>query len=389
VTGRHAPVRSLRHDPATRPFLVIWEVTRACQLVCQHCRADAIPTHHPLQLSTAEGRRLLDDLAAFGPPRPLVVLTGGDPFERPDLEELVAYGTSLGLHVSLSPSVTPRLTRASLQRLRDAGAKAVSLSLDGAGAATHDGFRGVDGVFAATLDAARLVRELGLRLQINTTVTRRTVEELPAVLRHSSSRRTRRCGACSSSSRPDAARTSTRSTPTGPRTCCTGCTTSPAWWRSRPPRLRTTAASCSSGRRSRRRAARRDGTALRPAARPVGGPPRSGHRLPVARPGRATTDRRQRREGLRLRRPRRRGVPERVPARSRSGRCATGPSAPSTARRRCSASSATRTCSAVGAGCASSVRLRRVPVAGLRHDPRPARRGAHLQPPAGDGSARV
>jgi AdoMet-dependent heme synthase len=183
VTGRHAPVRSLRHDPATRPFLVIWEVTRACQLVCQHCRADAIRTHHPLQLSTAEGRRLLDDLAAFGTPRPLVVLTGGDPFERPDLEELVAYGTSLGLHVSLSPSVTPRLTRASLQRLRDAGARAVSLSLDGATAATHDGFRGVDGVHAATLDAARWVRELGLRLQVNTTVTGRTVAELPDVLR--------------------------------------------------------------------------------------------------------------------------------------------------------------------------------------------------------------
>jgi AdoMet-dependent heme synthase len=183
VTGRHAPVRSLRHDPATRPFLVIWEVTRACQLVCQHCRADAIRDHHPLELTTEEGRRLLDDLADLGPPRPLVVLTGGDPFERPDLEELVAYGTARGLHIALSPSVTPRLTRPALTRLRDAGAKAVSLSLDGAGAATHDGFRGVDGVFAATLDAARLVRELGLRLQINTTVTRRTVEELPAVLR--------------------------------------------------------------------------------------------------------------------------------------------------------------------------------------------------------------
>lgn len=183
MTGRHAPVRSLRHDPATRPFLVIWEVTRACQLVCQHCRADAIRTHHPMQLSTAQGRRLLEDLASFGAPRPLVVLTGGDPFERTDLEELVAYGTSLGLHISLAPSVTPRLTTDSLRRLRDAGARAVSLSLDGSSAATHDGFRGVDGVYAATLDAARWIRDLDLRLQINTTVTGRTVEELPEVLR--------------------------------------------------------------------------------------------------------------------------------------------------------------------------------------------------------------
>jgi AdoMet-dependent heme synthase len=180
---RRRSIRTLRHDPNEQPFIVIWEVTRACGLVCQHCRADAIRDRHPAELTTTEGRRLLDDLATFGPPHPLVVLTGGDPFEREDLEELVAYGTSIGLHVSLSPSVTPRLTRPTMTRLRDAGAKAVSLSLDGATATTHDGFRGVDGVFDATFDAARMIRDLGLRLQINTTVTRRTVTELPDVLR--------------------------------------------------------------------------------------------------------------------------------------------------------------------------------------------------------------
>jgi len=176
-------VRTLRHDPDVQPFIVIWEVTRACQLVCQHCRADAISQRNPAELTTAQGRALLDDLATFGPPHPLVVLTGGDPFERDDLEELVAHGTAQGLHVSLSPSVTPRLTRPTLERLRDAGAKAVSLSLDGATAATHDGFRGIDGVFNDTLDAAHLVGELGLRLQVNTTVTQGNLAELPAILR--------------------------------------------------------------------------------------------------------------------------------------------------------------------------------------------------------------
>lgn len=176
-------VRTLRHDPDVQPFIVIWEVTRACQLVCQHCRADAISQRNPAELTTAQGRALLDDLATFGPPHPLVVLTGGDPFERDDLEELVAHGTAQGLHVSLSPSVTPRLTRPTLERLRDAGAKAVSLSLDGATAATHDGFRGIDGVFDDTLDAAHLVGELGLRLQVNTTVTQGNLAELPAILR--------------------------------------------------------------------------------------------------------------------------------------------------------------------------------------------------------------
>jgi len=184
MTDTHVrPVRLLHHDTAERPFIVIWEVTRACQLVCTHCRADAIRTRNPFELSTDQGRKLLDDLAAFGTPRPLVVLTGGDPFERPDLPELVAHGTSLGLSMALSPSVTPRLTREVLVELHDAGAKAVSLSLDGASAATHDAFRGVNGVFDDTMIAARMVREVGYRLQINTTVTHDTVHELPGILK--------------------------------------------------------------------------------------------------------------------------------------------------------------------------------------------------------------
>lgn len=179
----HGAVRTTRQDKASRPFLVIWEVTRACQLACAHCRATSIPDRNPAELSTAEGRDMLDDIAAWGPPRQIVVLTGGDPFQRDDLAELVRHGASNGLSMALAPSVTPRLTAAALAELRQAGARAVSLSLDGASAATHDGFRGVDGVFDATWPAARTVVELGFRLQINTTVTRANVAELPAMLR--------------------------------------------------------------------------------------------------------------------------------------------------------------------------------------------------------------
>ena len=175
-------LRQLRHDPDQRPFIVIWEVTRACDLACIHCRAEAIPERHPLELSTDQGRRLLEQIESFGKPPPLVVLTGGDPFVRPDLPDLVAYARELGLSVALSPSVTPRLTRAVLAELRAAGAKAVSLSLDGSTAARHDGFRGVDGVFEDTLEAAGWVRELGMRLQINTTVTASTAPDLADVL---------------------------------------------------------------------------------------------------------------------------------------------------------------------------------------------------------------
>ncbi len=175
-------VRHQRHDVGSRPFIVIWEVTRACQLACLHCRADAIERRNPLELNASESRALLDSIASFPTPHPLVVLTGGDPFERPDLAELVRYGTSLGLSVSLSPSVTPNLTPERLHELRDAGARAVSLSLDGATAATHDGFRGIAGTFDQTLEAAQLVRDSGFRLQVNSTVTRDNVHELPSLL---------------------------------------------------------------------------------------------------------------------------------------------------------------------------------------------------------------
>jgi AdoMet-dependent heme synthase len=183
TTHARRAIRELRYDPADRPFLVIWETTRACGLVCQHCRADAQHEPHPLQLSTDEGRRLLDDIASFGRPSPMIVLTGGDPFERDDLAELVAYGHGLGLSMSLAPSVTPLATRERFAEVAAAGAKAVSISLDGATPSTHDGFRGIDGVYDATLPVCRTIVELGMRLQVNTTVTTDTLSEMPAILR--------------------------------------------------------------------------------------------------------------------------------------------------------------------------------------------------------------
>ncbi|GGY34834.1 TIGR04053 family radical SAM/SPASM domain-containing protein [Streptomyces xanthochromogenes] len=171
-------VRKPRHAVAERPFIVIWEATRACPLACLHCRAEAQPDRDPGELDGVDARRLMDQIAAFGRPGPLFVITGGDPFQRADLNDLVAYGTSLGLRVAVSPSGTPTLTRANLTAVRDAGAVALSLSLDGSTAERHDAFRGVDGVFDWTLDGWRTARELGLKVQINTTVTRTSLSDL-------------------------------------------------------------------------------------------------------------------------------------------------------------------------------------------------------------------
>ncbi len=176
-------VRQVRHDINAKPFIAIWEVTRACQLVCKHCRADAQHQPAPGQLTTAEGKALLDSIATYDKPRPIVVLTGGDPFERGDLEELTEYGTSLGLNISLSPSVTPRLTRERLEGLKAVGGSALSLSLDGATAATHDYFRGFSGTFDRTVEMAEIVTDVGFRLQINSTITSNNVKEAPALLK--------------------------------------------------------------------------------------------------------------------------------------------------------------------------------------------------------------
>jgi radical SAM protein with 4Fe4S-binding SPASM domain len=112
-----------------------------------------------------------------------VVLTGGDPFKRPDLRELVAHGSGLGLAMAVSPSGTPLATEANLAAVRASGAGAVSFSVDGAGPVTHDAFRGVPGSFALTVAACRAARRVGLRLQVNTTLTAGTVDELPDTVR--------------------------------------------------------------------------------------------------------------------------------------------------------------------------------------------------------------
>ncbi|EJZ85848.1 TIGR04053 family radical SAM/SPASM domain-containing protein [Winkia sp. UMB3158] len=181
-TRKHPVVRQIRHDLTKKPFIAIWEVTRACALVCKHCRAEAQPHAAPGQLSTEQGKNLLEQLAAYDKPRPLVVFTGGDCFERKDLVELVQYGTDLGLSVSISPSVTPLFTRERLQALRDAGGKAMSVSMDGATPETHDAFRGITGTFEKTVEATRRINEVGFRLQINSTLTRGNIHEAPAML---------------------------------------------------------------------------------------------------------------------------------------------------------------------------------------------------------------
>jgi radical SAM protein len=170
-----------RIDYAQRPMLVFWETTRACLLACKHCRASATAQALPGELSTAEGKEFIDQVAGFGRPYPILVLTGGDCLLRADIFELVDYARGLGIPVALSPSVTPMLTPEMIQKIVDSGVKAVSISLDGSIAETHEGVRGIPGHFERTVDAIRALSSAGLTVQINTTVMRANVGELAEI----------------------------------------------------------------------------------------------------------------------------------------------------------------------------------------------------------------
>jgi radical SAM protein len=163
-----------------QPFIAIWEVTQACDLACVHCRASAQPDRDPMELSTEEGKHLIDKIAELKVP--VFVLTGGDPIKRPDLFELIAHARSVGVRVSLTPSATPLLTKEIVVRLKEAGLARLAVSMDGASAKTHDAFRGMSGSFARTLDAVRWANEIGLPIQINTTFSRRNISEIDEIV---------------------------------------------------------------------------------------------------------------------------------------------------------------------------------------------------------------
>jgi AdoMet-dependent heme synthase len=153
-------------DFSKAPFLVIWETTRACDLVCKHCRAEAVPERHPGELSTLEAKRLMDQVREFG--RTILVLSGGDCFKRPDIVELIGYGSKLGLRMAITPATTPLATRELLQQLKDAGLARLAVSLDGSTPEIHDEFRQVPGSFEHGKRILALAHEVGLTTQVNT-----------------------------------------------------------------------------------------------------------------------------------------------------------------------------------------------------------------------------
>lgn len=162
------------------PRLVFWETTAGCNLRCIHCRrievADQLTPH---DLTTAEGFKLIDQIAATG--SPVLVLSGGEPLMRPDILAISRYATDAGLPVALATNGT-LIDEALAVKIRDSGVKRVSISFDGADAPTHDMFRGLPGSFEAAKRGVRALRAVGVPVQVNTTVAKHNQAQLEAIL---------------------------------------------------------------------------------------------------------------------------------------------------------------------------------------------------------------
>lgn len=172
------------------PFIVIWELTRACQLKCLHCRAEAQYTRDPRELSFEEGKKLIDQIYEMN--NPMLVFTGGDPLMRPDVYDIADYAIKKGVRVSMTPSATPNVTKEAIEKAKEVGLARWAFSLDGPTAEIHDHFRGTKGSFDLTMNAIRYLHELEIPIQINTVISRynvhvleemaKLVEELDCVL---------------------------------------------------------------------------------------------------------------------------------------------------------------------------------------------------------------
>ncbi len=159
--------------------LVFWETTKACNLTCAHCRAVPQRSLGPRELNTAAAFDLMDQIAEVS--KPVFVLSGGEPLFRPDLFELAEYGVGCGFRMALATNGTLVDGRVAA-KIADTGISRVAISLDGSKPETHDGFRGVPGAHALALRGLRNLRTEGVSVQINSTIAKHNVSELPALL---------------------------------------------------------------------------------------------------------------------------------------------------------------------------------------------------------------
>jgi AdoMet-dependent heme synthase len=169
------------HDKESAPALrlVAWETTRNCNLSCVHCRASATCGPYDGELDTQAAYTLLDQIADVA--KPIIILTGGEPLLREDIFDIAAYGNAKGMRMVMSPNGT-LVTKEIAKKMAAAGIQRLSISIDGASAGSHDKFRGVQGAYEGALNGIKHAKSAGIAFQINTTITKTNLEQIPEIL---------------------------------------------------------------------------------------------------------------------------------------------------------------------------------------------------------------
>jgi MoaA/NifB/PqqE/SkfB family radical SAM enzyme len=159
--------------------LVFWETTKACNLSCKHCRAVPRRSIGPTELTTKRAFELIDQVAVAA--KPVFVLSGGEPLFRPDLFDIAEYGVATGFRMALATNGT-LVDGMTAARIADSGISRVAISLDGAEPDTHDRFRGMPGSHRLALRGLHNLRDEGVSIQINSTIAKHNVTEVPRLL---------------------------------------------------------------------------------------------------------------------------------------------------------------------------------------------------------------
>jgi len=165
-------------NEAEKLRILAYEVTRRCRYNCRHCRANAGSTAGE-ELTTEQCKKILTSIAQFG--RPMIILTGGEPMERDDIYEIAHFGQNLGLRMVMA-TCGYLINDDTIARLKEAGIQVLSFSLDGSSAETHDKFRQAEGAFDAVINAAGIAKRAGVRFQINTTISKINIDEVPGII---------------------------------------------------------------------------------------------------------------------------------------------------------------------------------------------------------------
>lgn len=161
------------------PYLILWELTRACALNCVHCRADAIRKRDDRELTFSECSSLMDQFSEFG--KPLLVFTGGDPVWRPDLFQIIKAAKEKGFTTAITPSATPRTTENVIRALKESGIARIAVSLDGPDSASHDAFRRVPGSYDWTVNIINWAKKHEIPIQINSTIWKGNFQKFDAL----------------------------------------------------------------------------------------------------------------------------------------------------------------------------------------------------------------